>query len=76
MCKISELIEYLQKLPPEAEVNVLEIDSCGYQITYNWVPLSLEKYSDNCDYIDLSGNMFLEKDDPRRDHKSLDLGCT
>lgn len=76
MCRVDKLIEYLQTLPPETEVNVLEIGSSGYEMTHKWVPLELGEYSDTCDFIDLTNNPFVKDDDPRKNSKSLDLGST
>jgi hypothetical protein len=41
MTTVTELITYLQTLPPEATVDVLSEDSSGYSSYCSWVDLEL-----------------------------------
>jgi hypothetical protein len=58
MCKVSELIEYLQKLDPDTEVEVVERYDLHYGTSTRYVPLDLGEYSETlcfADYTDSTG---------------------
>ena len=65
MCKVSELIEYLQKLPQDATVEVIErVPSLGYGgDDYRWTPLTLEEYSDTAVFTDFTANEYVAAND-------------
>jgi len=62
MTTVSELITYLQTLPPETTVDVLSEDSSGYSSYCHWVDLELPtehsyESSDSMDFFSGAGNV-------------------
>jgi len=69
MTTINEFILYLKDLPEDTELFVLVPKNAdGY---YSFQELDLNR---NIDFIDLTNNKFVSKDDPRKNNKSLYLG--
>lgn len=60
MCKVSELIEYLQALPPDTEVEVLERYIGSYATDTRWESLELGDCSDTCFFA--NGTLYLGED--------------
>lgn len=48
MCTAKELIVYLQTLPEDTEVEVLEECSRIWDLGVRWAALDIRGYSDNC----------------------------
>jgi hypothetical protein len=62
MSTVTELITYLQTLPPETTVDVLNEDSSGYSSYCHWVDLELptehfHESSDSLDFFSGSGKI-------------------
>lgn len=74
MTTVRELIEYLQTLPESAEVQVVEGYDCGYSYCTKEVDINLHPYDGNVDFIDLTGNQFVDQDDERFNNAYLILG--
>lgn len=59
MTTVSELIAYLQTLPPETTVDVLEEDCTGYSTFVTWTDLTLPSefpdFSDTLEFSKASG---------------------
>ena len=54
MCTAKELIVYLQTLPEDTEVEVLEEYSRTWDLGVRWVALDIKEYSNNCNkYADI-----------------------
>jgi hypothetical protein len=75
MCTVSALIKKLQELPQETVINVLKIDSSGWNNTCVWEELDINEFSENFDYINLKENPFANEKQKKM-LPSLDLGCT
>lgn len=48
MCTTKELIAYLQTLPENTEVEVLQQYYSNWDTSTRWVPLDIKEYSNNC----------------------------
>ena len=57
MTTVSELITYLQTLPPETTVDVLYEDSSGYSSYCNWVDLELPTEEIEEFYVQVTDSM-------------------
>jgi len=51
MCKVSQLIEYLQGLPPDTDIKVIEMESHSWHDEPVWKDLDIDDYSDNMNVI-------------------------
>lgn len=56
---VAQLREFIAALPDDCEVEVLREYSGSYYTATEWVPVDLDKYSDNCDVIDLGTRKIL-----------------
>jgi hypothetical protein len=74
MTTIKEFIEYLKTLPPDTEISVLRTYTSGYNTIVERVPLNLDPIEENVEFIDLTGNKFVKKDDDGFNKKYLVLG--
>ena len=76
MTTITEFIEYLKTLPPDTEISVVRGYDCGYSYCTEEVPLNIDPLNGNVDFTDLTGNQFINDDDPKSNKKYLTLGET
>lgn len=74
MTTVSELIEYMQKLPPDTEVEVIEGYDCGYATCTRIVNLDLDELSGNVEFTDFRDNPFVSESDPYYKKTYLLLG--
>jgi len=74
MTTVSQLITYLQELPPDTEVSVIEGYDCGYAYCTKEVDLDLDPYNGNVDFTDFTGNQFAKEGSEHFNKKYLTLG--
>lgn len=75
MCTADDLIKELQKIPKETIVNVLSVESAGWDNKIKWEELDINKFSENFDFVDLKENIFAT-DEEKKKIPTLDLGFT
>jgi hypothetical protein len=68
---LPELIAYLQSLPSDTVLQVLETRICGYDTLVETAPLVL---NENTDFVDLTGNPFIKEGQPNFNKKFLCFG--
>ena len=74
MTTVKKLKEYLDTLPEETEVMVIEQHDSGCYGTYGaFVALDLHPYDGNTDFVDMTGNQFAKGKD-YENNKTLYLG--
>jgi hypothetical protein len=74
MTTASQLIAYLQTLPPETIVEVLEEHTRGYESYVEFTDLNLET-GDYHDFIDFRNVAWVPTDNPNYGKCFLQLGC-
>jgi hypothetical protein len=58
-----QFIEYLETLPDDTEIEVLEMHDGGYGGSYGrWVSLNLDQYDGNIELLDMRDNPFAVND--------------
>lgn len=69
---VKQLIEYLETLPEETEVSVVETAQGGFAGDYSYfADLDI---GDHCEFTDFTGNKFVKKTEPHYNKKTLDIG--
>lgn len=71
---LKEFITYLQALPEDTELYVLESYDYGYSTCVKEVRLNLDESLGNIEFIDLTDNPFVKADAKNKDKKYLTLG--
>lgn len=61
MTTVRELITYLESLPEDTEVSVIEGYDCGYSYCTKEVELNLCPENGNVDFTDFTGNQFADE---------------
>jgi hypothetical protein len=73
MITVKEFIEYLQTLPPDTIVRTFEGYDCGHAHYTEEVDLNLGDKG-NVDFIDFTGNQFVDKENYLYEKKLLTIG--
>ncbi len=62
MATVSELIKFLEDIPPDAELQVLERYDCGYSDCVKFVPMNLDEIAGNVTFFGkaVDGRSFLD----------------
>lgn len=74
MTTVRELIQYLEKLPPDTEVSVIVGYDCGYSYCTEEVALNLDPYKGNIDFLDFRNNQFVKETHELYNKTFLTLG--
>lgn len=74
MTTAADLIAYLQTLPPETIIEVLEEHTCGYESYVEFADLNLES-SEYHDFIDFRNATWVPTNNPNYGKCFLQLGC-
>ena len=73
MTTIEKFIAYLQTLPTDTEISVVDVEDGGFSQYGTWVPLGDEfEYNEVVSFVDLSDERF--KDSKQFGRKFLQLG--